>query len=257
MKFSKTVLTVLVLAALPLTALATNFIGGGGSWGVESNWTAGLPTLGTDANFYGQSGTIEAGTDAVARNVYLSMNNGANVTLTMNGGTLTTANQLNIAQSANTTGTFTLNAGSVNVGSNLMVGLRGIGYLNVTEGNAIDAGRMVQVGHTANGGTGTATIAGTLIVRAAGDLGVTSIAIQNGGVLDIVDSGKMLVFGDKQVPLSNLLDGRLTGNGSSDNIVMNTVVFEGETFTQVTAVPEPAAMTLMAAGIAVLFSRRK
>lgn len=251
----------IALLALSLScsafAAATNYVGGGGPWGVDGNWTAGTPTLTLDANFYGQSGTIESGTNALARNIYLALNNNANVTLTMNAGSLTTAQQLNIAQSANTTANFTVKSGLVDVGTNMMVGLRGQGSLDVHAGATVDINTMLQVGHTNNGGTGSATIAGTLIARANNNINVTSLAIQNGGNLDITGSGKLLVFGNKMGSLGNLLNGRLTGNGLSSNIVMETVTFDNATYTQVTAIPEPATIALMAFGLAGVIRRRK
>jgi hypothetical protein len=73
-----------------------------------------------------------------------------------------------------------------------------------------------------------------------------------------IAGGKLVVAGDASAQVSNLIArGILEGNGIVGNVNVDLLSDPG--FTVITAVPEPASMTLLGFGglAAALFSRRR
>ncbi len=70
-----------------------------------------------------------------------------------------------------------------------------------------------------------------------------------------LEAGRLMIEGDRTALIDALLDGRLTGYGSSANIVHDQSTYPG--WTTVTAIPEPATMGLLGFAWLLMLKRRR
>ncbi|MCE5187171.1 MAG: PEP-CTERM sorting domain-containing protein [Planctomycetaceae bacterium] len=253
-----------------------------GSWFTASNWsTLTVPTALDGVQMYGSSSQssgafIQAGENAFA----LEIRNGGGTEsyntpsyLTMNGGTLTTANWLMMGtdSSGNRSGVFVMNDGLVTLGTGTRTNGHlyvGSGYTNMLStamvkgelqmnGGVIDAGGTFGIGrrHTTgivhlDGGT---IYANNFTMKDPSEI----VGTLSGSAYMDITGGKMIITGDRSEVISTYIsNGWLTGYGSEDDIRFDfDVTNAGKT--TVWAVPEPATMCLMAAGLLGVIRRKK
>jgi len=144
----------------------------------------------------------------------------------------------------NSTSILSLNGASSTLTADIVqVGNGGIDGQVINNGGTWNGLKLWVGGHPSTPGTGTSQV--DLL---AGDtwLGIDeadTLAIAAGQNVNL-ESGRLMLLGDRTALITSLLDGRLTGYGSSANIQMDTTTFGG--WTTVTAIPEPATFSLVA-----------
>jgi len=119
----------------------------------------------------------------------------------------------------------------------IQVGYGGIDAQLINNGGTISGTYLWVGGHpAAAAGTGSAQVdllAGDIWLNA----GNTDIFTIHTGKNVNIEDGRLLLLGDQTALVTDLLDGRLTGYGSSSNIQMDLETFPG--WTTVTATPTP------------------
>lgn len=238
-------------------------LSGNQRWDVDGNWSQGHAPLITEDVYLNPNNSskrilITDGIDAVAKNVFgPNINRNIGLFFDMDGGTLTVDNLISMGHDTNTgLGTWNLSDGTVTVGSLLRVGHRSAAVLNMS-GGMVTLGTKLFVGNNVEGGTGQVNLRGGTIIANATD---TPLPIQNNSNVDISGTGKLLLWGDVRTGIQgNLIaTDKLTGNGlpDDDQLVMELVTYDNQTYTQITAVPEPATLGLLAVG-GLLWRRRR
>jgi hypothetical protein len=215
-------------------------------WRNSANWDLGyVPTSIDKAGIRNASVSgpiIDGSTTAQANKVVCGDWGSTSDTLDMTGGTLTTNEWLILGYDSNNSGTFTMSAGTVNVGTDLYVGFSGTGTLDITGGTITVTGifGVAQTGGTGyvylDGGTITSNMlhmatgtamditAGTLIVN--GDItSAINVYISNGWIsayngtgtvnadYDVTNPGKTTVTGDPTPPP---IPGQVTNRSPSE-----------------------------------------
>ena len=149
-----------VIAGMPTAAQAADWIGAtSGDWFTQGNWsTNAVPTTGDDViiDTTTPNPTSISGSNAFALGVVVG--NSATGALQISNGTLTTP-QLTIGDSANSSGSVTVNSGGSITASTIGVGFSGNGTLTISSGGTVtldntDALR-IAVG---SGSTGVVTV---------------------------------------------------------------------------------------------------
>jgi len=181
----------LALATTPTPAFATDWTGTSSTdWFDGTNWSAGVPTSGDDANIDTVTSHVTIAGTAKARGLFVG-NFGTGALTIQNGGTLSDLVSY-IGNFAGSTGTVTVTgAGSSWTTSyDLEVGNRGTGTLTIQNGGKVSS-HTSYIGYNA-GSTGTVTIdgAGSSLTSSAtfhvGHKGAGSLTIQNGGTVSDV-----------------------------------------------------------------------
>jgi T5SS/PEP-CTERM-associated repeat protein/autotransporter-associated beta strand protein len=157
-----------------------------GNWFVPGNWTAGVPTAGTDAQI--NSGTALVGSPGAAANTLYVAASGTGALTIQNGGVVSsTAGAVGFAPGS--AGTATVDGtGSTWTNSSLIyVGYQGTGRLTIQNGGAVsNTASYVSFG---SGSTGSVTVNGTgstwtnSSALSVGYQGTGTLAIQNGGAV--------------------------------------------------------------------------
>jgi len=138
------------------------------------------------------------------------------------------------------TGVLSLNAGGTLINGILQVGNGGLNTHVINDGGTIGGGKL-WVGNFSTGSAQVDLLAGdTWLASADAD----ALVIDTGENVDL-ENGRMLLIGDRTALINGLLDGRLTGYGSSANIQVDYDVTQPG-WTTVTAIPEPATFSLVA-----------
>ncbi len=159
-------------------------------WSTAANWSGGVVPTNLDKAAIRNSAVsgpiINTGTTAVANTVVVGDWSSTNDTIEMTGGTLTTNDWFVLGYGATNHGTFTVSAGTANIGSTMYVGNSGIGTLTITGGaiNVTGAFGIAQL----TGSTGDVFLDGGTIT--CGSFNMTS-----GGAMDIT-TGTLIVNGD-------------------------------------------------------------
>jgi T5SS/PEP-CTERM-associated repeat protein len=183
-------IALLALCASPAVALAdgciaqTNWVDGNGDWFNPANWDNGVPTASASAQInHGDTANIgRAG--AVACELFLGF-------------------------SATNSGSVSVNAGTLVVGTEIEVGGFGTGKLSITNGGSVSAG-LLTIAALSSGAIGTVSVDGSTFTT-TGRCDVGGDDGTDGGVALLgVTSGATVSAGSVHVHKS----GTLTGNGT-------------------------------------------
>ena len=153
---------------------------------------------------------------------------GAGVLTVEAGGVADFGLHLWVGRTDTAPGTLNINGGTVKVGQMLGLGWDGgTGFVNVNDGGVLDLFQLHGDG---------------------------SSSMQNGSILDITGTGKVLLPGNYTGVINEYVNnGSIYGNGILGNINIDVT----NDITTVTAVPEPASMILLGFGGLALRIRRK
>ncbi len=175
----------------PASGTDHNWTNGAGNraWNDPANWNAGVPGS-TDAASVGSAAVpgplVAAGTNAAADSLVVGDLPGTSHRLDVTGGALATTKWLLLGHGSGTNGTLTVSTGTVATGSDLFVGLRGAGCLELTAGS-IEVAGLLAVAATP-GASGVVSLAG-------GTLAAGALDISAGGLLDLA-GGTLILAGD-------------------------------------------------------------
>jgi T5SS/PEP-CTERM-associated repeat protein len=186
------------------TGVDRNWTNGNGNrlWSTAANWSGGVvPTNLDKAAIRNQAilgPIIQSGITAVANQIVVGDWSSTNDTIDMTGGSLTTNDWFTLGYGATNRGTFTVSAGTANIGSTLYVGNSGIGTLTIT-GGAI----------TVTGTFGIAQLTGSTgdVFLDGGTITCGSFNMTSGGAMDIT-TGTLIVNGD----VTTLINGYISSN---------------------------------------------
>jgi hypothetical protein len=228
--------------------------------------TTSVPTTDTVQIGVDESGTLVVNDGGVlTTNSLRAGNNGALATGTLdvnNGGVVNVNGIFWTARTSGVTGNVNINTGgTVNVANHLWWGVTGTSTVNIT-GTLSQTGGILGLGtenaSTASGGTATVTIGdgGSMILNnISSATGLPSI--QAGSLIDITETGQLLLEGDFLDVLNDYVDaGKIVGDGALDNVSVNLIDIGGTEFTQA-VVPEPGSAVLLGAGTVSMLLRRK
>ncbi|MBN1553332.1 MAG: PEP-CTERM sorting domain-containing protein [Phycisphaerae bacterium] len=310
-------LTMVCVLGLSVNVFAADIIWTGAvsdRWDHGDNWNQGgvvpdssyVVRIG-DNTYPSTSVLIDSSTTAVCNNVKLGTQSGntTQYTLTMTGGTLNqtgtgSGGRFQIGEQSGTNGVFNLSGGVVTVNSNVMLGERSQGAVNMSGGTFTVYNAGINMG--ARGGSyGELNLSGdgtinTPFVACGDDGGATAYVNMTGGVINTDTlgvnaytggmGGTMLLAGGtvnagavsmtNEDDLDGILDiagGTLVLDGEFDSswtyyvdgwVVANggagTLDFDYDGVsdtTTITAVPEPATLSLLALGGLGVLIRRK
>ena len=257
----------IVLVATGMVWAGPNWNGatGDGLWTTNANWDSGVaPATGdtpivrtayyAEANYPvfaagmdGNYGSLIVGYPDAEPNNYAAR-------LDVIGGTMTVGSLwISFGFSSPYMGVINMSGGDINVTSEIRVGHYGaVGTLNMTGGQLSTAGNMFL---GSDGGKGTIQLSG-------GTIDVPYLGMYGSSLFNISGTGKLIVNDADGTIASDLLLGyyagsdMLTGNGLADDAQLN-IVWDGVGHTTVTAIPEPATLSLLSLGIAALIRRKK
>jgi glycoprotein endo-alpha-1,2-mannosidase len=220
----------------------TNWTNGNGNraWNTAANWDSGVPVASDKAGIRNSAVSgpiIAAGTNAVANQIVVGDLASTNDTLDMTGGTLTTSGTncwMILGYNSANHGTFSISAGTVNIGDNLFVGNSGTGTLTQTGGTITVTGTLgvAQV----SGGTGTANLDG-------GSISCGSFNMTSGGHVDIT-AGTLIINGDVTAAINAFVTGgqiAAYGGSGTVNVSYNTPNAGKTTVTATSASPPTKA----------------
>jgi T5SS/PEP-CTERM-associated repeat protein len=211
-------------------------------WSTAANWSGGVVPTNLDKAAIRNSAIsgpiINAGTTAVANQIVVGDWSSTNDTIDMTGGTLTTNDWFTLGYGATNRGTFTVSAGTANIGSTLYVGNSGIGTLTIT-GGAI----------TVTGTFGIAQLTGSTgdVFLDGGTITCGSFNMTSGGAMDIT-AGTLIVNGDVTSTINGYISSNWItayGGAGTVNVSYNT---PNAGKTTVTATSGGATPTFVAAG---------
>ncbi|MCE5187170.1 MAG: PEP-CTERM sorting domain-containing protein [Planctomycetaceae bacterium] len=242
-----------------------NNTAGDNEWNNAANWSTGRIPSPLDDSVNGDEAKIRIGAGPVidtgdiveAFRVFVGMDGTNYGQLTIDGGTLTTTGYLSSGYHVGNTATVTMNSGYVRLGT--LTGANGHFY----------CGRAGQTTFNMNGGTmdimntffiaRDATANNVMVNLDGGIVTASTLSMrQNVGAVGNMNitGGKLILQGDDTATVANYLaNGWITGYGSEDNIVYDyNITTPGKT--TVWAVPEPATISLLCAGLLGLIRRK-
>jgi hypothetical protein len=195
----------------PASGTNTTWTNGTGTrkWDQALNWSGGVPAGTTTAIIGGSAADgplVAAGTNAAANRLVVGDVPGSNDRLDVTGGALSITRWLVLGHETGTHGTLALTSGTVGVGGDLFVGLRGTGSLVMT-GGAMNLTGLLSVA-AQPGASGSISLA-------AGTLEAGSIHLSDGGVLDLT-GGTLVLGGDVTAQMDALANtGRIIALGGT------------------------------------------
>jgi len=142
------------------------------------------------------------------------------------------------ASATTDSGVLSINAGGTLTSGIVQVGNGGLNTHVINNGGTWSGGTL-WVGNFSTGSAQVDLLAGDTWLSTAAD----ALVIDTGENVNL-ENGRLMLAGDQTALVTALLDGRLTGYGSSANIQMDTTTFGG--WTTVTAIPEPATLGMVA-----------
>lgn len=282
-----------MIAGVVCTANAANLrYRGSGAWenvsdGTSNGWINTLGTVpGTSdtarANWGGATITLDYEAPTINKfELGVDESGGFHI---LSGGILATLGDSRVGHNggAGVVGTLTIDAGGqASIGSWLGIGHNGTGVATV-EG-ILNVGGHLWMGAGGSGGNGTLTISDGGIVNVAQNIGLGTInastasggmavinvndggllnlyqwssttSIQDGSVLNINGTGTVIVGGNR-VDQAN--DYFALGKIASDLGAINSVYTAEGDFTTITAIPEPATLSLLGLGALALLRKKK
>ena len=234
---------------------------GDNEWNTVANWEDGhvpdavlWPTEEAEIGYttVGAGPILGVGDVGSAYRVFLGQNDGPSMygELTMDGGTLTSSGYWSTAYHAGTSALITMNSGTVYIGDpvgangHLYLGRAGSAIINMS-GGSFTCDDDLNIAHA--GGYGEINLSGGVFTA-------STLKFTGTGLIDISGSGTLVLKGDDSAAVATFIaNGWITGNGEEDNL--NVSLVEGDTV--VTAIPEPATISILAFGALGLFRRRK
>lgn len=232
-----------------------------GDWAVGTNWTPpGPPTI-VDQARINNSGTSFVTTPSdVVFDLIIGSSGGTGIG-TLNiipGGTLTSADVVELALIVNTMGTLNIRGPSalLNCGNALIVGNKGIGNFNITNGGAaLTNGLNSAIGNLTNSvGTATVTDPGSLWSSSSpivvGGSGIGTLNIQNQGTVSAPQIEINTSFGTGVLNISSLgllQTGQIIGNSTNSTLNLNGGVIRA-TGNQAAFITQLAQATIQSGG---------
>ena len=182
---------------------------GNRQWNQSSNWSDGVPGANTTAIIGDHTidgPGVATGINAVADSLVVGDGTSTADRLDITGGALAITRSLVLGYDAGNTGTLAGASGTVGIGGDLIVGLRGTGNLEVT-GGAVDITGLLAV--AAQPG------ASAMVSLAAGTLEAAAVHLSDGGLLDLT-SGALILAGDVTQQVDTLVNaGRIVAYGGT------------------------------------------
>ena len=239
---------------------------GSGPWewvegvGQTEGWQGGVPGSGVDArlNWGNNTVTLDYAAPAVG-NLKVGVDEGGNLIIN-DGGVMTSESWSGIGVTGAINASVTVNSGGImDIGSHLWMGAGPVGnygQLDIYSGGEVYVGQNIGLG-TINASTpsgGTAVIN----VHDGGFLSLhhwsSTTSIQDGSVLNINGSGVVVVGGNRVNQANDYFD---LGKIASDLGAIEAVYTVDGDFTTITAIPEPATMSLLGLGALALLRKKK
>ncbi len=223
------------------------------SWYTPGNWTGSeVPHIGTNANIRSMGGEypiIDSGT-ATAYALYIEGTDSADVpSLTMTGGTFNVGvsggESFNIGHGDFTYGVLDMYDGVINVTGTSFVGCRGFGTINMYGGE-------INMEYYKHGNKREVTDDhDAFLYLYGGIISATGIELRIDSLTDVY-GGTLRILGDWVSQMNNAVtNGVLIGYGGAGDVIVDY----DDTYTLVTAIPEPMTVALL--GLGGLFIRRR
>ena len=249
---------VLLLASVSFGSTWTNASGIDSLWSTAGNWDA-IPGSG-DGVYIGSSSaagpTIDSTVTAVGGWTAIGM--GYSRTVTMTGGSLTVSG-LTIGERGYCTGTLDISGGTANVNGWLTLGGATSGSANTgiitMSGNSSLTAQSLMIGNESSDSVGIVNLGGSSVLTVTSSLWFrddkAGARLVN---FDIASAAKFIVPESQLNSLNYYIgEGWITGNG----IVGNVLVTDLGDNLQVTVLPEPATLSLLAIGLIGVLKRKR
>ena len=249
--FSRITFVLLFISSFSVIGSAATITWDGSSsraWNVTANWDLNrLPTSSDTAVVSLASGPIiNSGVAAVANTIQIRSASGA--AADVNGGTLTTSGssaRIDVGYDAGTTGTLTINSGTVTCGQYLYVGYSGTGTLNMNGGTLNITGTRFRIGYNSTGVGRVYLYGGTINCNGSS----FSFSMGNSGTASMdITNGKLIINGDVTSTVNGYItSGKIKAYGGAGTVLYDYNITNAGKTTVTAAIirtarnPEPAS----------------